>query len=118
MTIHRKWLFTLVLSASLPAGAYELTVCVVDTEGANNPVYHHLPTTATRMSCETGDPVQRPTLPELYAQGWRLIEVVSVPAATKPGAYPPSPAFYLERDSVPAQAAKERRKPLFGEAFR
>jgi hypothetical protein len=89
-------------------GAAEMTVCVVDGAIQNNINYAGLATTKTRMLCEFDKPNYRPTLPDLYAEGWRLIQVVGGEnAVARQGQNVKFPLYYLEREA----GAEPRSRP-------
>jgi hypothetical protein len=97
------------LGWSLSAGAAEVTVCVIDSAIQNNVNYAGLATTKTRMLCELDKPNYRPTLPELYADGWRLIQVIGGEnAVARLGQNVKFPLYYLERSSTPADGDEAR----------
>ncbi len=70
-------LFCLVLVALAPTQVVgtDIVACIVaDTQ--NNSSYYGMATTVTRLKCEFTNKDYYPTLPELYRQGWRLIQVL------------------------------------------
>jgi hypothetical protein len=91
----------LVIAAGSPAQqTHQVLACVVaQLEG--NTTYFGTATTATKLLCEIDNPNIYPTLPELYAQGWRLIDVLGGDHAIAMGNRGPSPLYLLERP-VPA----------------
>jgi hypothetical protein len=103
----------LLTTTTLTQGA-ELTACIVDMEIPSNPVYYYLPTMGSRLRCEINRPDYHPTLPELYAEGWRIVGVVDPKVVNAPGAahVRPSAVFYLERSggvaSVPGEAEGQK----------
>ena len=75
---------------------HQIVACIVaQLEG--NTSYFGTATTATKLKCEFTNPDYQPTLAELYAQGWRLIEVLGGNHAIAMGNSGPSPLYLLER---------------------
>jgi hypothetical protein len=111
MVIHRTVAAACVLFAGGAAAqsSYQILACVVaQLEG--NPAYFGAATGATKLRCEIDNPNIYPTLAELYAEGWRLIEVLGDDHAIAMGNRGPSPLYLLERaapDAVPAQEGAE-----------
>jgi hypothetical protein len=101
----------LLLTGSHALGANQIMACVIEGGLQNNPRYHHMPNTATRLRCEfSGN--QRPNLRELYSNGWRLLDIepVDQPAGGKQNFV--SPILYLEREvplATPGQAANQAK---------
>ncbi|WP_295882584.1 hypothetical protein [uncultured Thiohalocapsa sp.] len=99
--------FAIAITGLLIAGClsaqqnHQILACVV-AQMEGNPTYFGTATTATRLRCEIDNASLRPTLPELYAEGWRLIEVVGGNHAIAMGNRGPSPLYLLER-AVPAR---------------
>jgi hypothetical protein len=89
------------LGAALSTGPVlagtQIVACVVATLEGNGS-YYGAATTTTKLKCELADPDYFPTLVELYAEGWRLIEVVGGNHAIAMGHQGPSPLYLLERD--------------------
>lgn len=103
---RRFALCCLLLGGSSMVAADEITACIVDDAIPNNPVYYYLPTTGSKLRCEMDDPDYHPTLQDLYADGWRLVEIVDPKVKLKPGANTrPSPVVYLERTGAPGTSA-------------
>lgn len=82
--------------AALPASGTDIVVCVVAAL-PNNPVYNGVATTVTKLHCEFTEKDIYPTLPELYAKGWRLIEVLGGDQALAKAGQGVSPLYMLER---------------------
>ncbi len=96
--IRRFALCCLLMGGYSMVEAGEVTACIVDDAIPNNPVYYYLPTTGSKLRCEMDDPDYHPTLQDLYADGWRLVEIVDPKVKLKPGANTrPSPVLYMER---------------------
>jgi len=94
----------LLMLVSSQVLATDIVACVVaDTQ--NNPSYYGMATTVTRLKCEFANKDYFPTLPDLYRQGWRLIQVLGGDHALSQGTRAPSPLYLLERDTVPATPA-------------
>jgi hypothetical protein len=92
-----------VLASSRALGA-DIVACIV-ADTANNSSYYGMATTVTRLKCEFTDKDYYPTLPELYRQGWRLIQVLGGDHALSQGTRGPSPLYLLEREAPPAPPA-------------
>ncbi len=95
---------TLLVVALLGAGAAqaaEITVCIADATIKNNPLYlGAMATTQTRLICEIDKPNYRPTLRDLYQDGWRLISMAGGERAlAQAGESVRSPIYYLARDA-------------------
>jgi len=102
MTLLRR-LLPLAVAALVPQqvlGA-EIVACIV-ADTPNNSSYYGMATTVTRLRCEFTNKDYFPTLPELYRQGWRLIQVLGGDQALSQGTLGPSPLYLLEREAVPA----------------
>ncbi len=91
-------LFSLFLTGTMAFAAPQLTVCIVAGDIKKNPKYYSLPTTKTRLKCEVGNAQYRPTLRDLYRNGWRLIDMQQVDPREAKNKKFPSPLLYLERD--------------------
>ena len=99
----------LLLTGSQALGANQVMACVIDGSLQNNPRYHHMPNTATRLRCEFGGN-QRPNLRELYNSGWRLLDIEPVDKPATRNQKFVSPILYLEREiprATPNQATKQ-----------
>lgn len=95
-----------VFAALAPAQVLgtDIVACIVaDTE--SNSSYYGMATTVTRLKCEFASKDYYPTLPELYRQGWRLIQVLGGDHALSQGTRGPSPLYLLEREALPAPSA-------------
>jgi hypothetical protein len=93
------------------AGPAEMTVCVVDGAIQNNINYAGLATTKTNLLCELDKPNYRPTLPELYAEGWRLIQVVGGEnSVARLGQNVKLPLYYLERAHTASDSGQARQE--------
>lgn len=89
----------LIAAMSGAVNATEITVCVVDTNLKDNPVYQGKATSRTKLNCEKYKKNQRPTLDQLYADGWELIQVVAGDTKrTKDGGLVSFPVYYMQRD--------------------
>jgi hypothetical protein len=110
-----RLLFAVLLCAvhtAVPAA--QILACVVaDVEG--NTSYFGTATTATKLKCELANPDVMPTLAELYAAGWRLIDVLGGDHAIAMGNRGPSPLYLLERagaagaaDSAPLKKQRDK----------
>ncbi len=97
-------LAALLIGAATQVSAAEVTVCVIDGKIKNNPHYFSLPNTKTRLACEIAQKNIRPTLGDMYRSGFRLIQVVPVPARYSSAKNQPSPLLYFEKTG-PAAAA-------------
>jgi hypothetical protein len=98
--------------ASLPALGTDIVACVVATNAANNATYYGAATTVTQLKCEFTNKDYFPTLPELYRQGWRLIQVLGGDQAILKGGQGVSPLYLLEREgNAPAAAAAPPAAP-------
>jgi hypothetical protein len=97
-------------ATSVPAA--EMTVCIGHTGIPNNPRYlGYLATTQTRLLCEINRQNYQPTLPDLYADGWRLIQVVGgEQMMAQSGQNLRSPLYYLERETKPQPPAEPAEK--------
>jgi hypothetical protein len=98
--------------AALPASGTDIVACVVAAL-PNNPVYNGAATTVTKLQCEFTNKDIYPTLPELYAQGWRLIQILGGDQALAKAGQGPSPLYLLERQATqqhPAPAG-DAKKP-------
>lgn len=82
----------------------DIVACIV-AETENNSSYYGMATTVTRLKCEFASKDYYPTLPELYRQGWRLIQVLGGDHALSQGTRGPSPLYLLEREALPAPSA-------------
>jgi len=102
---HARLLLLPVLAALMPSEARpaDLVACIV-APIPNNPSYHGMATTVTRLKCEFTREDFYPTLGELYKLGWRLIEVVGGELALSPNNQVASPLYFLEREGDPAGA--------------
>lgn len=118
VTLMKSLMRMLVAAATgwaAAVGGAEMTVCVVDGAIQNNINYAGLATTKTKMLCEFDKPNYRPTLPELYADGWRLIEVVGGEnAVARLGQNVKFPLYYLEREG--GTAAEPRQEAPRGQS--
>ena len=92
-------------NVALPAapafGRYQIVSCTVDPAKKDNPTYYHFAGVNTVLRCEmagTDGQVLVGTLSQFYAEGWRLIEVMSVDSrlVTKDNTVPFS-WLYLEK---------------------
>ncbi len=83
------------------AKAAELLACVV-AGIPDNPTYNGMATTLTKLKCELPKADYYPTLPELYRQGWRLLQAVRAELTLCQAAQVPSPLYYLEREAAAA----------------
>jgi len=88
------------LASSRAIGA-DIVACIV-ADTPDNSSYYGMATTVTRLKCEFTDKDYFPTLPALYRQGWRLIQVLGGDHALSQGTRGPSPLYLLERESPPA----------------
>ncbi|MEH6548446.1 MAG: hypothetical protein V7744_00565 [Pseudomonadales bacterium] len=94
----------LILGANA-ARAWEIDFCVIEAV-SKNPTYHNLATTETRLICDSEGPRLRLTLPELYARGWRLIEIMDGSMVNKQYR---APVYYLERaKAIKPKTSKSR----------
>ncbi|PJE31899.1 hypothetical protein SAMN06297129_1936 [Pseudooceanicola antarcticus] len=77
----------------------EFTICIVDAGLPDNITYFGTATRNTRMTCEhLPRTAESPTLPMLYASGWRLVQVVGEGWIAEPDSLRTrSPIYYLER---------------------
>jgi hypothetical protein len=104
-----------LLLAGASAQAAEFTACIVDDAIPNNPVYYYLPTTGSKLRCEIDRPDYHPTLRELYAEGWSIVNILDPKVAQKAGSNSrPSPVIYLERSGMvvpPAPAPAPQAAP-------
>jgi len=98
-----------VLASSRALGA-DIVACIV-ADTANNSSYYGMATTVTRLKCEFTDKDYYPTLPELYRQGWRLIQILGGDHALSQGTRGPSPLYLLEREAQPAASAAVTPNP-------
>jgi len=89
---------------SFPAQGAQIIACVVADNLQGNPTYFGMATTVTKLRCEIANKDFFPTLPLLYQQGWRLIQVVGGDHAMSTGNRGPSPLYFLEREDVPPPA--------------
>jgi hypothetical protein len=98
----------LLAAAAIGTGAghaAEMTVCVADAGIKNNVLYLGvMATTQTRLICEIDKPNYRPTLRDLYQEGWRLVQVVGADWALAQGQNARSPLYYLERTGAASEA--------------
>ncbi|KAB2308313.1 hypothetical protein F8A87_11360 [Betaproteobacteria bacterium SCN2] len=99
-----------LLAPSTAALGAEITVCVVDASIKDNQHYYTLPNTKTRLLCEISQMNLRPTLGDLYRNGFRIIQIEQVPARFQTGNAQPSPLIYLEKLGAPAASAEPARK--------
>jgi len=111
-----RLLITAGLLGAASAQAAEMTVCIADARIPNNPRYlNYLATTQTRLICEINRDNYRPTLPDLYSEGWRLMQVVGgEQTPPQPGQTARSPLYYLEREASahpPAVPSSEMSAP-------
>ena len=82
----------------------DIVACIVaDTQ--DNSSYYGMATTVTRLKCEFTNKDYYPTLPELYRQGWRLVQVLGGDQALSQGTRGPSPLYLLEREVSPVPPA-------------
>jgi len=101
--------FMLLLTNLVPASAAEITTCVTDTSIKNNPAFYYFPITATQLRCDHIRENRSVTLSDLYAENWRLLQVIKpilVEQKDKKSAYTP-PVLYLERTKVPARVPQK-----------
>ncbi len=104
-------LAALLIGAATQVSAAEVTVCVIDGKIKNNPHYFSLPNTKTRLACEIAQKNIRPTLGDMYRSGFRLIQVVPVPARYSSAKNQPSPLLYFEKTGPAAAAAPAPKTP-------
>jgi hypothetical protein len=104
-------LVSLFILSSGQASTAEVTVCVIDGKIKNNPHYFSLPNTKTRLACEIAQKNIRPTLGDMYRSGFRLIQVVPVPARYSSAKNQPSPLLYFEKTGPAAAAAPAPKAP-------
>ena len=102
---------SLLLATSAQLSAAEVTVCVIDAKIKNNPHYYSLPNTKTRLMCEITQKNIRPTLGDLYRSGFRLIQVVPVPARYASAKNQPSPLLYFEKTGPTTARAPAPKAP-------
>lgn len=100
-----------LLAASTVAFSGEITVCVIDASIKDNQHYYTLPNTKTRLLCEIAQTNLRPTLGELYRNGFRIVQIEQVPARFITDKAQPSPLIYLEKLEVaetPTSSSKKK----------
>jgi hypothetical protein len=85
---------------SIQALGTDIVACIV-ADVPDNSSYYGMATTLTRLRCEFTNRDYYPTLPELYHQGWRLIQVLGGDQALVKGTQGPSPLYLLEREAPP-----------------
>jgi hypothetical protein len=114
-------LAVLALAPAQVLGADIVACIVADLE--SNSSYYGMATTVTRLRCEFANKDYYPTLPELYRQGWRLIQVLGGDQALSQGTRGPSPLYLLEREAPmappvasPGPAAGASPRPAQGSA--
>lgn len=93
----------LLMSLSFSLRAAEITTCIIDTSLQSNPVFYYFPISKTKLRCDHIKDKQAISLNDLYANNWRLIQIVSpvkVDREQQETAYTP-PVIYLERTVVP-----------------
>lgn len=101
-----------LLAASTTAFAGEITVCVIDASIKDNQHYYTLPNTKTRLLCEIAQTNLRPTLGDLYRNGFRIVQIEQVPAKFITDKSQPSPLIYLEKletQKVEDQTSKKKK---------
>jgi hypothetical protein len=89
---------------SIQALGTDIVACIV-ADVPDNSSYYGMATTLTRLRCEFTNRDYYPTLPELYHQGWRLIQVLGGDQALVQGSRGPSPLYLLEREAPPGGGA-------------
>jgi len=97
---------SLFFAGSSAFGANQIMACVIDSSIKQNPRYHHMPNTGTRLRCEFGGN-QRPNLRELYNNGWRLIDIKHIDQPANRNQQFISPILYLERE-IPGAGARQQ----------
>lgn len=111
MKMYQRLLTLLLVSAPMPSLGADIVACIV-AGVPNNPNYLGTATTVTKLKCEFTNANYYPTLPDLYRQGWRVIEVLGAEQTISRGGQGVSPLYLLEREAVPAAApAAEEAKP-------
>ena len=127
MRIHPAKSLLITLFCSQSVLAMDIGMCIPGSiEG--NPTYYGLMTTNTKLQCELQGELKRRvwTAPELYQQGWRLIDVVGGDATLATGGKGPAPMYMFERAERPpveetpdteveAEAAAEAETPAAAE---
>ena len=103
MRFSHYLLTSLLLWASSPAFATDIVACIVASL-PNNRTYFGTATTATKLKCEFTNENYFPTLPELYRQGWRVIQVLGAEQAISSAGQGASPLYLLERETQAAPA--------------
>jgi hypothetical protein len=93
-------LISLLVQAPAAMSAQIVACIVADLEG--NGSYYGTATTVTKLKCEFQATDYYPTLADLYAAGWRLIEVLGGNHAIAMGNRGPSPLYLLERETAAA----------------
>jgi hypothetical protein len=100
-------------SIALPAAGADFVACIVASL-PNNANYYGNATTTTKLKCEFTNKDYYPTLPELYRQGWRLLEVIGGDLAlANRGSSGISPLYLLEREmetTPPSDKADAKKK--------
>lgn len=97
-------------SALVHAAGTEVLACVV-APLEKNPTYFGTATTVTKLKCEITNEDVYPTLPDLYRQGWRLIQVLGAEQAIASQGKGTSPLYLLEHESTAAAAESRREAP-------
>jgi hypothetical protein len=96
----------LLLASGLASATPTITVCVV-AKADKNPTYHGTATSYTRLKCELPGQNYRPTMQDLYKDGWRLVGMAGADYNIARQGQAPSPVYYFER----LQAPPEEKKP-------
>lgn len=94
----------LLAFAPLPSLGGDFVACVV-AGLPDNGTYLGAATRTTKLKCEFTNANYFPTLPELYQQGWTLIQVLGAEQAISRGGQGASPLYLLEHKDPPPQAA-------------
>lgn len=108
-------IFTAVLGTAAVQAA-QVTVCTPANDIKSNPTYYGLVSTRTKLKCEVKPANLRPTLPQLYQSGWRLIQVVGGDnSLARGGKKVVPPLYYLEK--VDNAGTKVEKKKKSGTSF-
>ena len=103
----------LVIMAAASVQAADVTFCVAES-GNKNTTYFNLATVKTRLICDFYGPNVRPTLPQLYKDGWHLIQVMDGTMIRSDGKNQyRAPIYYLDREKAPKR--KKGTSPFFGD---
>ena len=115
--MYKHFKLLTILAAALGTGvvqAAQLTVCVPAKDVKNSPTYYGIASTRTRLKCEVKPASLRPTLGQLYKDGWRLIQVVGGDnSLARGGKGVAAPLYYLEKEAD-ASAKDEKKKEKSG----